>query len=113
MTYPLKVLSQLPLLLKGFRKAKGFTQAAMAERLGITQQGYANLEANPATATLQRLFIVLRLLDVEIDFNQAYFINQKPAVYSVEENTSIKKEKTSRSKKIIHRVEPTRKRESW
>ena len=70
MAYPIKTLSQLPLLLKGFRKAKGLTQAAMAERLGITQQSYAYFEANPATATLERLFMVLRLLDVEISLDQ-------------------------------------------
>jgi len=68
--YPIKTLSQLPLVLKGFRKEKGLTQAAMAERLGITQQSYAYFEANPATATLERLFTVLRLLDVEISLNQ-------------------------------------------
>lgn len=66
MTYPIKTLSQLPLLLKGFRKEKGLTQAGMAERLGITQQSYAYFEANPATATLERLFTVLRMLDIEI-----------------------------------------------
>lgn len=66
MNYPIKTLAQLPLLLKGFRKEKGLTQAVMAEKLGIAQQSYAHFEANPATATLERLFMVLRLLDVEI-----------------------------------------------
>jgi len=67
--YPIKTLSQLPLILKGFRKQKGLTQAAMAEKLGITQQSYAYFEANPATATLERLFMVLRLLDVEVSLD--------------------------------------------
>lgn len=71
MNYPIKTLGQLPLVLKGFRKLRGLTQAAMAERLGITQQSYAWFEANPATATLERLFTVLRLLDVEISLDQA------------------------------------------
>ncbi len=71
MDYPIKTLGQLPLVLKGFRKQRGLTQAAMAERLGITQQSYAWFEANPATATLERLFTVLRLLDVEISLDQA------------------------------------------
>jgi len=68
--FPIKTISQLPLFLKGFRKEKGLTQAAMAERLGITQQSYAYFEANPATATLERLFMVLRLLDVEVSLYQ-------------------------------------------
>jgi HTH-type transcriptional regulator/antitoxin HipB len=67
--YPIKTLSQLPLILKGFRKQKGLTQTAMAEKLGITQQSYAYFEANPATATLERLFMVLRQLDVEISLD--------------------------------------------
>ena len=70
MIYPIKTLSQLPLVLKGFRKEKGLTQAAMAEKLGITQQSYAHFEANPATATFERLYTVLRLLDVDISLNQ-------------------------------------------
>lgn len=70
MDYPIKTLGQLPLVLKGFRKQRGLTQAAMAEKLGITQQSYAWFEANPATATLERLYTVLRLLDVEISLNQ-------------------------------------------
>lgn len=69
MKYPIKTLSQLPLILKGFRKEEGLTQAAMAEKLGIAQQSYAHFEANPASATLERLFTVLRLLDVEISLD--------------------------------------------
>lgn len=71
MIYAIKTLGQLPLILKGFRKEKGLTQAAMAERLGITQQSYAYFEANPASATLERLFLVLRMLGVEISLDQA------------------------------------------
>lgn len=66
MIYPIKTLKQLPLFLKGFRKQKKLTQASMAERLGISQQAYARFESKPETATLERLFLVLRTLDVEI-----------------------------------------------
>lgn len=71
MTYPIKTLNQLPLLLKAFRKEQGLTQAAMAEKLGITQQSYAHFEAKPATATLERLLTVLRLLNVDISLEHA------------------------------------------
>lgn len=71
MRYPLKTLDQLALLLKGFRKTQGLTQSAMAEKLGITQQSYAHFEANPSSATLERLFMVMRLLGVEITFEKA------------------------------------------
>lgn len=66
MIYPIRTLGQLPLMLKSFRKEKGLTQAAMAEKLGITQQSYAYFETNAASATVGRLYLVLRLLGVEI-----------------------------------------------
>ncbi|CAB3789485.1 helix-turn-helix transcriptional regulator [Pararobbsia alpina] len=71
MDYPVKTLSQLRPILQGFRKAAGLTQAAMAERLGITQQSYAQLEAKPASASVERLFKILRLLDVDIQLSYA------------------------------------------
>jgi HTH-type transcriptional regulator/antitoxin HipB len=64
--YPVKTITQLRPILLGFRKAAGLTQAMVASRLGVTQQTYAQLEANPASASVERLFRVLRLLDVEM-----------------------------------------------
>jgi HTH-type transcriptional regulator/antitoxin HipB len=86
--YPIKTLSQLPLVLRGFRKEKRLTQAAMAERLNISQQSYAYFETNPATATLERLFTVLRMLDVEISLNQTSLDISKRATPSVSKHTS-------------------------
>jgi HTH-type transcriptional regulator / antitoxin HipB len=64
--YPLKTVSQLRPMLLGFRKNAGLTQEAVAQRLGISQQSYAAFEANPATASVDRLFRVLRLLAVDL-----------------------------------------------
>ncbi|ASM00284.1 MULTISPECIES: helix-turn-helix domain-containing protein [Serratia] len=64
--YPLKTLSQLRPLLVGFRKAKGLTQKDVSERLGVTQQTYARLESNPASASLDRLFRVFNVLGIEM-----------------------------------------------
>jgi HTH-type transcriptional regulator/antitoxin HipB len=66
MDYPVRTLSQLRPILQGFRKAAGLTQAVMASRLGVTQQTYAQLEANPATVSVERLFRVLRALNVDL-----------------------------------------------
>lgn len=71
MDYPVKTLSQLRPILQGFRKAAGLTQAMMAARLGVTQQTYAQLEANPAAVSVERLFKVLRVLGVEFALTQA------------------------------------------
>jgi HTH-type transcriptional regulator / antitoxin HipB len=64
--YPIKTLTQLRPILQGFRKAAGLTQAAMASHLGVTQQTYAQLEANPAAVSVERLFRVLRVLQVDL-----------------------------------------------
>ncbi len=66
MNYPVKILSQLRPILKGFRKARKLTQADVAKKLGITQQSYAQLEANPASASIERLFKVLQILEVDL-----------------------------------------------
>ena len=70
MDYSVKTLSQLRPVLRGFRKAAGLTQTMIAERLGITQQSYAQFEADPAAAGVERLFKVLRLLNAGITLSQ-------------------------------------------
>ena len=133
MIYPIKTLSQFHLVLKGFRKEKGLTQAAMAEKLGITQQSYAYFEANPAAATLERLFMVLRMLNVEISLDQtspATSMGATPSVKVTSKRPStvkamvqkisktpravaIGKKKPSAVAKMGRIVAPTRKKESW
>jgi len=77
--YPVKTLGQLRPLLQGFRKSAGLTQAAMAERLGVTQQTYARFEADPSTASLERLFRVMRILGIELTLNDAHEPGSTPA----------------------------------
>ncbi|MEG5546710.1 helix-turn-helix transcriptional regulator [Enterobacter asburiae] len=67
--YPLKTINQLRPLLIGFRKVNGLTQKDVAERLGVTQQTYARLEANPGSAGIERLFKVFTVLGVEIELS--------------------------------------------
>lgn len=69
--YPLNTLNQLRPLLIGFRKANGLTQEDLSERLGVTQQTYSRLEANPASASIERLFKVFSILGVKISFSSA------------------------------------------
>ena len=125
MSYPIKTLSQLPLILKGFRKEKRLTQAAMGEKLGITQQSYAAFEATPAAATLDRLFVVLRLLDVEISLDQMIrasgtgidpsdsHANAGGSTFRAGDPEVVTKEKTLAATKAGRIVVPTRKKESW
>ncbi|MDG0024640.1 helix-turn-helix domain-containing protein [Trinickia sp. Y13] len=71
MDYPVKTPQQVRPLLVGFRKAAGLTQAQLAARLGVTQQTYAQLEAKPESASLDRLYLVLKLLNVSLVLTQA------------------------------------------
>ncbi|CAN7736451.1 helix-turn-helix transcriptional regulator [Caballeronia sp. 15715] len=70
MDYPVKTPFQLRPLLVGFRKAAGLTQAQMASHLGVTQQTYAQLEAKPESASMERLLQVLTVLKVGIVLTQ-------------------------------------------
>lgn len=67
--YPLKTINQLRPLLIGFRKVSGLTQKDIAEKLGVTQQTYARLEANPGSVSIERLFKVFTVLGVEIELS--------------------------------------------
>lgn len=121
--YPIRTLSQLPPILKGFRKEKGLTQVAVAEKLGITQQSYAYFEAHPTTATLDRLFMVLRILNVEISLHHASLATGMDATPSVKpmgqkiSKTSgrgeIGKEKPSAVAQAGRTVSPPGKKENW
>ncbi|MGS0891201.1 helix-turn-helix domain-containing protein [Burkholderia stagnalis] len=66
MAFPVQTLNQLRPILVGFRKSEGLTQAQLAARLGVTQQSYAQLEANPAAVSIERLFKVLNVLGVRL-----------------------------------------------
>lgn len=66
MHYPIITPEQLPALLRSLRQRAGLTQTQLAERLGISQQSYARLEARPAAASVERLSKLLRALDAEL-----------------------------------------------
>jgi HTH-type transcriptional regulator/antitoxin HipB len=68
MQFNLQTIDQLKPLIQGFRKRAGLTQADMAARLGITQQSYAQIESNLNTTSVERLYVILRLLNVHLSF---------------------------------------------
>jgi len=71
MDYPIRTLQQLRPILIGFRKQAGLSQTKVAGLLGITQQSYAKIEANPASSSVERIFTILRLLGAEIAITPA------------------------------------------
>lgn len=71
MKFIVRVPQQLSLKIAAARKEKGLTQAAMAETLGLSQQAYARFELNPEKSSFQRVFTVLRKLDLWISVDGA------------------------------------------
>ena len=95
MDYPVKTPLQLRPLLVGFRKAAGLTQTEMASHLGVTQQTYAQLEAKPESASMDRLFHVLTVLGVDIVLTQPLrtvnIVSRPPArLRTVEPSVAVK-----------------------
>ena len=66
MHYPIITPEQLPAMLRSLRQHAGLTQTQLAERLGISQQSYARLEAKPGAVSVERLSKLLRALDAEL-----------------------------------------------
>lgn len=122
MLYPIKTLSQLRPILQGFRKATGLTQAAVAERLGVSQQSYAKIEANPGSASLERLYAVFSILNVEITLSsgesapaEAETSGRRPFATSVvvAEGKPALRAKTKELKAPRRVTPPTSKKEVW
>jgi HTH-type transcriptional regulator/antitoxin HipB len=82
MNYIINTLDQLKPILIGFRKSNGLSQKALAEKLGISQQSYQTLESAPQKITLARLFKVLAVLGIKLQFVDNTQLNDKPTVDS-------------------------------
>ncbi|UIV57890.1 helix-turn-helix transcriptional regulator (plasmid) [Escherichia coli] len=90
--YPLNTLNQLRPLLIGFRKANGLTQKDLSERLGVTQQTYSRLEANPASASIERLFKVFSILGVKISSSATTSSERKQTEEMLKSNSPARQE---------------------
>ena len=66
MTHPLLTVTQLGQLLLSARKAKKFTQADLAARVGLSQARISQMEMNPETITAQQLLLLTSVLDLEL-----------------------------------------------
>ena len=66
MTHPLLTVTQLGQLLLSARKAKKFTQADLAARVGLSQTRISQMEMNPETITAQQLLLLTSVLDLEL-----------------------------------------------
>ena len=100
MQYHIKTLDQLRPILIGLRKQAGLSQVGLATLLGVSQQSYAKIEANPSATSVERLFKILSLLGGEISLSER--------MPNAEREQSL--EKPRAPAKLIP---PLRKTESW
>lgn len=63
---PFTTAGQAAHLLAARRKALRLSQADMAQRLGISQSRYSEIEAAPERITLERLIAIAAILGLEV-----------------------------------------------
>lgn len=66
MDFPILLPSQLREHLRALRKARGLTQAALGQLLGVGQARVAEIESNPGVVSVDQLMKVLSLLQVSL-----------------------------------------------
>jgi len=60
--------------IRQLREAKGYSQEYMADMLDISQSSYACLESGKTSLRVERLFQILKLLEMDV----ASFLNKEP-----------------------------------
>lgn len=75
MSQPIRTSGQLGPALRALREARGWSQAALGERLGLSQERVSAIERRPERITVQQLLTVLMALDAEL----AVQTRQRPA----------------------------------
>ena len=58
--------AQLSAHLKSLRKARGLTQAALGQLIGVKQVRMAEIEANPGVVSVDQLLAILHALDARL-----------------------------------------------
>lgn len=53
-------------VLRGYRREMRLTQQAVGERAGLLQAAISQLESDPGTSSLERIYRVLSALDLEL-----------------------------------------------
>jgi HTH-type transcriptional regulator/antitoxin HipB len=64
--YPIKTPQQLGSVLQGYRKEQRLTQHAVGAKVGLAQNAVSQIEAEPGSAGLARIFKLLAALDLEL-----------------------------------------------
>jgi HTH-type transcriptional regulator / antitoxin HipB len=65
-TFPIQASAQFSVHIKSLRKARGLTQTALGQRIGVKQVRMADIEKNPGAVSLDQLLQVLHALDARL-----------------------------------------------
>jgi HTH-type transcriptional regulator / antitoxin HipB len=65
-TFRIHTPAQLSVHIKSLRKARGLTQAALGQRIGVKQVRIADIERNPGAVSLDQLLQLLHALDAQL-----------------------------------------------
>jgi HTH-type transcriptional regulator / antitoxin HipB len=65
-TFRIHTPAQLSVHIKSLRKARGLTQAALGQRIGVKQVRIADIEKNPGAVSLDQLLQLLHALDAQL-----------------------------------------------
>jgi HTH-type transcriptional regulator/antitoxin HipB len=66
MGHTVQIPSQLSSHLRALRKARGLSQAALGNRLGLSQTRIARIEGDPLSISVEQLLRVLAALGVQV-----------------------------------------------
>lgn len=66
MDYPIQTPNQLSVHLRSLRRARGLSQAALGQALGVGQTRVARIEGNPTSISVEQLIDVLGALGVQL-----------------------------------------------
>ncbi len=66
MSHPVRAAGELGPVLRSLRQSHGWSQAALGDRLGLSQERISAIERHPERITVQQLLSVLMVLDAQM-----------------------------------------------
>lgn len=89
-TYTVLTPAQLAVHLKSLRKARGMTQTALGQRIGVKQVRIADIEKNPGAVSLDQLLQVLHALGARLLLTdtQQYASAEPPSAHTARPPTA-------------------------
>lgn len=78
MDYAIQTPQQLSTHLRALRKARGLSQAALGEALGVGQTRVARIEGNPTAISVEQLIEVLAALGVQVVLRDVQALRNTP-----------------------------------